>query len=106
MRNRSLHTVAAALLFFGGIGLAAAQAPAESSTKPKGPAEQNPSAQHTQQPDANNPTGSQVAPGEPKSVHLPETGPAFVNGALATPNAPKDAQTVPAKFSAKNDFED
>jgi Protein of unknown function (DUF1236) len=106
MRKPLLHAAAATLLFFGAVGFAAAQNPSESSTKPKEPAEQNPSAQHTQQPDANNPTASQVAPGEPKSVTLPETGPALVNGALATPNAPKDAQTVPAKFSAKNDAED
>jgi hypothetical protein len=39
-------------------------------------------------------------------VHTPQSGPAFVNGALAAPGADKDTQTVPAKFSAKNDAED
>jgi hypothetical protein len=105
MRNRLLHTAAVALLIAGGIGYAAAQNPSESSSEPKKPAEQNPSAQNTQQKDANNPTDAQVAPAEPKSVHLPQSGPAFVNGSLAA-SADKDSQTAPAKFSAKNDAED
>ena len=112
MRTRILSC--AALLFVGAIGFAVAQTaqppaggpPSEKSTEPTKPAEQNPSAQHTQQPEQNNPTGAQVAPGEPKSVPMPQTGAAFVNGALAAPGADKDAQTVPAKFSAKNDAED
>jgi hypothetical protein len=117
MRNHHLnrdflHTAAVALLLAGGIGFAAAQNPSESSTQPKTPAEQNPSApsapsaQSTQQRDGNDPTAAQVAPGEPKSVQTPQTGPALVNGALAAPGADKDAQTVPAKFSAKNDAQD
>jgi len=97
MRNQLLHTAAVALLLAGGIGFAAAQ---------KAPAEQNPSAQNTQQKDANDPKPEQVAPAEPKSVQMPQSGPAFVNGALAAPGADKDSQTVPAKFSAKNDAED
>jgi hypothetical protein len=107
-------SIAAALLLLSSVGFAAAQTaqpppggpPPDTSTKPKDATEQNPSAQHTQQPEQNNPTGAQVAPGEPKSVSTPQTGPAFVNGALAAPGADKDAQTVPAKFSAKNDAED
>ena len=106
MRKPLLHAAAATLLLFGAVGVATAQTPSESNTQPKAPAEQNPSAQHTQQPDANNPTAAQVAPGEPKAVHTPERGPAFVNGALAATGAAKDSQTVPAKFSAKNDAED
>jgi hypothetical protein len=112
MRIHWLCTTAFALLMAGGIGFAAAQTPPaggnppETSTEPKKPAEQAPSAQHTQQPEATDPTASQVAPAEPKSVHLPQSGPAFVNGALAAPGADKDTQTVPAKFSAKNDAED
>src|SRR5436305_1208129 len=69
-----------ALLLVGAIGVAVAQTaqpPAggprsEKSTEPTKPAEQNPSAQHTQQPEQNNPTGAQVAPGEPKSVPMPQ----------------------------------
>ena len=113
MRNHLL-CIAALALSLGGGGLAAAQNPPaggggnppETGTQPKTPAEQNPSAQHTQQPESNNPTAAQVAPGEPKSVPTPQTGPALVNGALAAPGAAKDGQTVPAKFSAKNDAED
>ena len=106
MRNHDLShdclrtaaaAAAVALLIAGGIGSAAAQ---------KAPAEQNRSAQNTQQKDANDPKPEQVAPAEPKSVHMPQSGPAFVNGALAAPGADKDAATVPAKFSAKHDAED
>jgi len=88
MRNHDLShdclrtaatTAAAALLIAGGIGSAAAQ---------KAPAEANPS-----------------APSAP-SAPVPQSGPAFVNGALAAPGADKDAATVPAKFSAKHDAED
>ena len=97
MRNHDLShdclRTAAVALIAGGIGLAAAQ---------KAPAEDNPSpsAQNTQQRDTQNPAPAQAAPAEPKS------DPAFVNGALAAPGADKDASTVPAKFSAKNDAED
>src|SRR5207247_11011202 len=87
MRNHLLHTAAVALLLAGGIGFATAQ---------KAPAEQNPGAQNTQQKDAQDPKPEQVAPAEPKSVHMPQSGPAFVNGALAAPGADKDSQTVPA----------
>jgi len=104
MRNRLLHTAAVALLIAGGIGYAAAQNPPGGSEAKK-PAEQNPSAQNTQQKDAQNPTDAQAAPAEPKSVHMPQSGPAFVNGSLAA-SADKDSQTAPAKFSAKNDAQD
>jgi|GEM_PF-1434684 len=101
MRNHDLsqnclRAAAAALLIAGGIGFAAAQ---------KAPAEDNPSARNVQQRDAQNPVPAQVAPAEP-SAQAPQSGPAFVNGALAAPGADKDASTVPAKFSAKNDAED
>jgi hypothetical protein len=113
MNHHLLRTAAIALLLVGGTGFAAAQTaqtppagnPSETSTEPKNPAEQAPSAQQTQQGDANNPTSSQVAPAELKSVRTPQTGPAFVNGMLAA-GGDKDGQTVPAKFSAKNDAED
>src|SRR5262249_7561955 len=104
MRNRLLHTAAVALLIAGGIRYAAAQNPPGGS-EAKNPAEQNPSAQNTQQKDAQNPTDAQAAPAEPKSVHMPQSGPAFVNGSLAA-SADKDSQTAPAKFSAKNDAQD
>jgi hypothetical protein len=111
MRIHWLCTTAVALLMAGGIGFAAAQTPPaggnppETSTEPKKPAEQAPSAQHTQQPEATDPASSQVAPAEPKSVHMPQSSPAFVNGSLAA-SADKDSSTAPAKFSAKNDAED
>ena len=88
MRNHDLShdclrtapaAAAAALLIAGGIGCAAAQ---------KAPAAANPS-----------------APSAP-SAQVPQSGPAFVNGALAAPGADQDAATVPAKFSAKHDAED
>ncbi len=107
-----LCTTAIALLMAAGVGFAAAQTPPsggnppETSIEPKKPAEQAPSAQHTQQPEATDPPSSQVAPAEPKSVHIPQSGPAFVNGSLAASPADKDSQTAPAKFSAKNDAED
>jgi hypothetical protein len=91
-----LRTAAVALLIAGGIGFAAAQ---------KAPAEENPSAKNTQQTEANDPKPAQVAPAEP-AAQTPQTGPAFVDGALAAPGADKNASTVPAKFSAKNDAED
>jgi len=44
------------------------------------------------------------------SVHAPDTQPqpnaAFVNGALAVPDAPANTDTVPAKFSQKNAADD
>jgi hypothetical protein len=111
MRIHWLCTTAVALLMAGGIGFAAAQTPPaggnppETSTEPKKPAEQAPPAQHTQQPEATDPASSQVTPAEPKSVHMPQSGPAFVNGSLAA-SVDKDSSTAPAKFSAKNDSED
>src|SRR5260370_8708021 len=84
MRNHDLshdclRTAAAALLIAGGIGVGAAQ---------KARAGGNPSA----------PSAA--------SAQVPQSGPAFVNGALAAPGADKDAATVPAKFSARHDAED
>ena len=88
MRKHLLRTTALTLALLGGAGFAAAQS------------------QTTQQPGAKDPTPAQVAPAEPKAETTPQTGPAFVNGALAAPGADKNASTVPAKFSAKNDAED
>src|SRR5262245_23054213 len=87
MRKHLLRTTALTLALLGGAGFAAAQS------------------QTTQQPEAKDPTPTQVAPAEPKAT-IPQTGPALVNGALAAPQADKDAATVPAKFSAKNDAAD
>src|SRR5262249_29965999 len=52
--------------------------------------------------------GSNPGPGRAGGAKAatPQTGPALVNGALAAPGADKDAATVPAKFSAKNDAAD
>ena len=88
MQKHLLRTTALTLALLGGAGFAAAQS------------------QTTQQPEAKDPTPAQVAPAEPKAETTPQTGLAFVNGALAAPGADKDAATVPAKFSAKNDAED
>jgi hypothetical protein len=89
MRKHLLRTAAAlTLALLGGVGFAAAQS------------------QTTQQPEAKDPTPAQVAPAKPKAETAPQTGPAFVNGALDAPGADKNASTVPAKFSAKNDAED
>jgi Protein of unknown function (DUF1236) len=70
------------------------------------PGQPHPSATQIQQPEANNPTSTQVAPAEPKSLSTPQSGPALVNGALAAGGANQDSQTVPSKYSAKNDAAD
>ena len=43
---------------------------------------------------------------QPPAANAQPPQPAFVNGALAVPGAPANSQTVPAKFSAKNDADD
>jgi hypothetical protein len=105
MRNHDLLRAAAAavaLLIAGGIGVAAAQNAPAAATPSAPSAPSPPSAQNTQQRDAQNPA---PAPAEP-AAQVPQSGPALVNGALAAPGADKNAATVPAKFSAKNDAED
>ena len=97
MNHPFVHATIVALLLWGCIGPAAAQ---------QAPAEKNPSSQNIQQREAKDPTPVQVAPAEPNAQAVPQTGPAFVNGALAAPGADQNASTVPAKFSAKNDAED
>jgi hypothetical protein len=87
IRKHLSCTAALTLMLLGGAGLDAAQS------------------QTTEQPEAKDSTQAQVAPAE-KAEHVPQTGPALVNGALAAPGADKNASTVPAKFSAKNDAED
>jgi len=85
LRTAAAAAAAVAVLIAGGIGVAAAQ---------KAPAEANPSA-----------PSAPSAPAAP-AAQVPQSGPAFVNGALAAPGADQDAATVPAKFSAKHDAED
>jgi Protein of unknown function (DUF1236) len=101
MKVERLSIAIAVMLF---TAVAAAQNPPGQESAP--PAQPNPSAQQTQQPEANDPTSTQVAPAEPKSMPLPQSGPAFVNGALAAPGANPDGQTVPSKYSTKNDAAD
>jgi hypothetical protein len=43
---------------------------------------------------------------QPPAATAQPPQPAFVNGALAVPGAPANSQTVPAKFSQKNDADD
>src|SRR5215470_17668803 len=77
MRNDLLRTSALALAFVVSVGLAAAQ-------------QQPPPA------DAQQRAPNAAAP----------SNAAFVNGALAVPDAPANTDTVPAKFSAKNAADD
>jgi hypothetical protein len=87
------------LALLGGIGLAAAQQPAP----PADPAQQS------QQEKAQQTPSGQMGKEEPSS-HAPTSKPqasaALVDGALAVPDAPKDVDTVPAKFSAQNAADD
>ena len=99
MQRDLLWTSALALAFVGGVGLAAAQ-------------QQSPPAdaqQRSQQEKAQQTPSGKMGKEEPSS-HAPETQPqpnaAFVNGALAVPDAPANTDTVPAKFSQKNAADD
>src|SRR5947208_6260012 len=98
MRNvLRVCTLGAAVV--GGVGLAAAQQP----SPPANPEQrlQLENWQHT-------PSGKMGK--EEPSAHAPDTQPqsnaAFVNGALAVPDAPANTDTVPAKFSPKNAADD
>src|SRR5262249_1215719 len=77
MRNDLLRTSALPLAFVVSVGLAAAQ---------------------QQPPPADAPPRARNAAGPANA--------AFVNGALAVPDAPANTDTVPAKFSAKNAADD
>src|SRR5947199_39773 len=95
----SADSSALALLLLGSVGFAAAQQrPPESDAQQR---LQQENWQHT-------PSGK-MGKEEPSS-HAAETQPqpnaAFVNGALAVPDAPANTDTVPAKFSQKNAADD
>src|SRR5215831_6978645 len=95
MQYALLRTSALALAFAASAGLAAAQ-----QQPPPADAQQQ-----SQQDKAQQTPSGQMGKEEPSS-HAPSAAPpanaAFVNGALAVPDAPANTDTVPAKFSAKN----
>ena len=99
MQRNFYRTSALALVLLGSVGLAVAQQrPRESDGQQR---LQQENWQHT-------PSGK-MGKEEPSS-HATETQPqpnaAFVNGALAVPDAPANTDTVPAKFSQKNAADD
>src|SRR5262252_4443369 len=99
MRYDFLRTSALALAFVVSVGLAAAQ------QQPQ-PADAQ---QQSQQEKAHQTPSGKMGAEEPSS-HAPNAAApanaAFVNGALAVPDAPANTDTVPAKFSAKNAADD
>jgi len=104
LRTSSLVLVLLGLVLLGAgfsAGLAVAQQPAPAAEPQQQQQQQQEKAQQT-------PSG-QMGKEEPSS-HAPSPKPAdnsvFVNGALAVPGAPENADTVPAKFSAKNAADD
>src|SRR5262249_31394283 len=99
MQRNFYRTSALALVLLGSVGFAVAQQrPPESDGQQR---LQQENWQHT-------PSGK-MGKEEPSS-HAAETKPqpnaAFVNGALAVPDAPANTDTVPAKFSQKNAADD
>jgi hypothetical protein len=94
LRNSTL-----ALAFVGGVGVATAQ-----QQPPPADAQQHLQLENWQ----HTPSGKMGA--EEPSAHAPGTQPqqnaAFVNGALAVPDAPANTDTMPAKFSQKNAADD
>jgi hypothetical protein len=99
MRRDLLWTSALALVFAGSVGLAAAQ-----QQSPPADAQQRSQQENAQQ----TPSGKMGA--EEPSSHAPHAQPqqnaAFVNGALAVPDAPANTDTVPAKYPQKNAADD
>lgn len=99
MRSNLLHGAALVLALGGAVSLAVAQQPSPPANAQQGP-----------QPEKAPPSPpSQAGKSEPAaqaSGQPPAQGGAFVNGALAVPGAPANTDTVPAKFSAKNDADD
>ncbi len=96
--NRILHYGVIALALLGSAALAAAQqektqqnSADEALTKSAPEAKAAPQAP---------PQATQTPASQPG---LSQDGPVLVNGKLAVPGAPEDTQTVPAKFSARND---
>jgi hypothetical protein len=95
-------TAVTALMIVATLGVAAAQ-----SQSPAPPAQQkeNPlpgSPEHQEQVDRALHSGPGRAGNEEPLPPQQSDNSAFVNGALNVPGAPKDSQTVPAKFSARN----
>jgi hypothetical protein len=87
------HPVTSALILLATLGVAAAQQPA-----PQSPG----SAPHQNQVDRALNTESGRA-GKDEPLPNKDDTAVFVNGALNVPGAPADSQTVPAKYSARND---
>lgn len=99
MRRDLLRTSAFALAFIGGVGCAAAQQPPPAAD----------AQQRSQQENAQQTPSGKMGKEEPSShaaVAQPQQNAAFVNGALAVPDAPANTDTVPAKFSQKNAADD
>ena len=103
MRRQLLRTSSLVLVLLGGAGFSAGFAVAQQP-----PPAAEPQQQQQQEKAQQTPSG-QMGKEEPSS-HAPSPKPAdnsvFVNGALAVPGAPENADTVPAKFSAKNAADD
>jgi len=100
--QRSLHYGVIALTLLGSTVLATAQ-------ENKAPQNSADEALVKSAPEAKDapqaPPQTTLAP-QASQPGLNAAGPVLVDGKLAVPNAPKDAQTEPAKFSAKNDAMD
>jgi Protein of unknown function (DUF1236) len=97
MRIVPLRTTLPIVALICGAGLALAQQPPPAG-QPAPAAEQQQTGQQTPIGKAGIEEGSAQVPSAPQ-------GP-FVNGALAVPGAPANTDTVPAKYSAKNDADD
>ena len=93
MRTDLLRTTAIALMLIGGVGFSAAQT---QTVEPK----KNDDAMKTESGKAGKEEPSSHTPSAP-----PENAPLW-NGAPAVPGAKAEGETVPAKFSAKNDADD
>lgn len=112
--RRALISTSAAILFASGLAAtvpvyaegvsnqdraASHGAPTGNENDKAGQALGNPQQSGRTEPSATNAAGAhQASDGNP-----PAPGPALVNGKLDVPGAPADSQTVPAKFSARND---
>ena len=99
--RRILHYGVSALMLFGSTAIAIAQqektqqnSADEALTRSAPEAKQAPQAP------------PQITQTQASQPGMQPQEPAFINGKLAAPGAPQDAQTEPAKFSAKNDAKD
>src|SRR5262249_17263278 len=99
MRNDLLRTSALPLAFVVSVGLAAAQ------QQPPAPDPQQQSQQEKAQQTPSGKMGAEEPSSRAPNAAAPANA-AFVNGALAVPDAPANTDTVPAKFSAKNAADD